>query len=222
MQISFTSNYDPFKHKPRDWPDRTYYVSEHEVRRDQFEAFHNLICEQASETRIEEFLRNNCEVLVLIMSLFSTGHHASWAFPKKCLRPPSDSPGGIIPDYLLAGANSDGVSWFLLELKGANHSAFTKRGKRVFLSREANEGMCQLLNYIDLSSRAQSYLRDELQLTSFREPRGILLIGTEEESKDDQVKEFKRAWNSINSRVQIRSYHALVRLVERKLRDFGR
>jgi Domain of unknown function (DUF4263) len=154
------------------------------------------------------------------VDMFSTGHHMSWIFPKEQIRPPSGSLGGLIPDYLLAGASSNGLEWFVLELKGADKRAFVKRGKRVLLSSDANAGICQLLNYIDRSAHDQAYLRDGLELAGFREPRGILLIGTEAESDDDQVRDFKGAWNRANPKLQIRSYDSLARDVERKLRDF--
>jgi len=117
----------------------------------------------------------------------------------------------------MAGANSDGVSWWVLELKGPDKNAFKVRGRRVSLTSDANEGICQLLDYIDVSSRSQAYLRDELKLAGYREPRGALLIGTEEESEDEHVRDFKGAWNRMNPRVQIRSYTALLREAERKI-----
>src|SRR6516162_2928281 len=154
--------------------------------------------------------------------MFYTGHHMSWIFPKEQIRPSSDPVGGLIPDYLMAGASSSGVDWFVLELKGADKRAFGKTGKRVSLSLDVNKGICQMLNYIDRSCRDQAYLRYGLELSGFREPQGILLIGTEEETDDEQVCDFKNAWNRINTRIQIRSYSHLLRQVEWKLRDFNK
>lgn len=114
------------------------------------------------------------------------------------------------------------MDWFVLELKGADQRAFTRRGKQVLLSATANQGVCQLLTYIDAASKSQGYLRDELRLKGFREPRGVLLIGTEEETSDEACRAFKAAWNQVNPRLQIRSYSALLRVVDAKLRDFGR
>jgi hypothetical protein len=122
----------------------------------------------------------------------------------------------------MAGAGSYGVRWFVLELKGADKHAFKKTGKLVSLSANANNGVCQLLNYMDSSSRDQAYLRDGLELTGFREPQGILLIGTDDETDDPQVRDFKSAWNRTNPKVQIRSYNGLLRQVESKLKDFGK
>jgi hypothetical protein len=61
-----------------------------------------------------------------------------------------------------------------------------------------------------------------MKLAGFREPRGVLMIGTEEETEDEKVREFKGAWNRANQKLQIRSYSSLLRIVESKLRDFNR
>jgi len=205
------------------WPSREFYVNENDVTRAQYEELRALIEQRAGERKIERFLSNNKESFSLILSLIHTGHHASWIFPKKQLRPSSGSPGGIIPDYLLAGKNSFGVQYLLVELKGAEHNAFTVDRKRVYLSSEANKGVCQLMNYIDICSRSQAYVRDELNLVDFREPVGVLLIGTEAETDgNDQKRTFKAAWNRLNTKATIRSYNSLLRYIARKLEDFGR
>jgi hypothetical protein len=207
---------------PSQWPKKENHVVQHDIAAEQYLAFSDLIQAGAGERQIEKFFRANREVLSLVIWLFGTGHHMSWIFPKRQIRPPAGSTSGLIPDYLMAGADSLGVNWFVLELKGADKRAFVKRDKRVSLSADANAGASQLLNYIDLSSRDQAYLRDGLQLAGFREPRGILLIGTEDESEDPEVEGFKSAWNRNNPNVKIRSYSALLRTVEGKLRDFSR
>jgi len=154
--------------------------------------------------------------------MFPTGHHMSWVFPKKQIKPGSaDLAGGLIPDYFLAGANSGGVDWFILELKGADKRAFITSGKRVSLSADANNGVCQLLNYIQWSSHDQAYLRDSLKLTNFREPKGVLLIGSDDETENSpQVRDFKGTWNNMVPSLQIRSYSAVLREVKKKRKGF--
>lgn len=219
MNFLPASKDERFKKWPEGWPPKDYFVDQHKVSLAQYKEFEQLVYSRASETQIESFLSRNKEVLALTIFLFCTGHHASWVYPKQQIRPASGDVSGLIPDYVLAGASSDGVSWFVLELKGADKDAFRTHGKRVCLSREANEGVCQLINYIDVSSRSQAYLRDELKLSGYREPCGILLIGIDEESDDEQVCIFKGAWNRLNTQVQIRSYGAVLRIVKEKI-DF--
>lgn len=222
FKITSARDWNIFDHWSDDWPDKEHYVSQHAVTQDQCEAFGTLLASGASERDLETFFKHNPEVLSLVAFLFSTGHHAAWLYPKNQIRPANGAVGGLIPDYLLAGASSDGVSWFVLELKSPSARAFVRTGKRVSLSSEANHGLCQLINYIDRSARSQAYLRDDLKLAGFREPREVLMIGTEEESRDERVREFKGAWNRMNPRVQIRSYSALLRQLAAKVADHAR
>lgn len=224
MKFSSTAEWDTYLQDnwPPDWPDKTKRVVPHNVTLEQYQEFTALLDKRASEREIEDFLSRNREALAMVVWMFPTGHHMSWIFPKLPLRPAVGEVGGLIPDYLLAGASSMGVTYFALELKGADKEAFVKRGKRVYLSADANQGVCQLMNYIDHSDRDQGYLRDSLHLYQFREPTGILLIGTDQETEDPQVQEFKAAWNRMNPRVTIRSYSALQRTMLGKLRDDGK
>jgi len=217
MKLSKMTEEDFFKRWPDDWPAKENFVSVHKITKKQFSKFNNLIEKGASETSIEKFLSSNKEVLALTAFLFTTGHHAAWIFPKQQIRPSAQNGGGKIPDYILAGANSDGVSWYVLELKGANEKIFTKTGKNVYLSSIANKGICQLIQYIDISTKSQSYLRDELRFKNYREPKGILLIGTEDELDDSQSQSLKAAWNRLNKDIQIISYSRLLQIIKEKV-----
>jgi len=217
IKFHTTSESDFFENWPSYWPDKENFVNPHKITKNQYLKFKSLIDNKSSETEIENYLKKNKEILALTVFLFSTGHHATWLYPKQNLRIPTGDIGGKIPDYILAGANSDGVLWYVLELKGANQKSFIKNKKRVYLSAEANKGVCQLIEYVDVSTRSQSYLRDEIQLKGYREPKGILLIGTEDESIIPQVRDFKAAWNRVNNNFQIYSYNRLLRIIEQKV-----
>lgn len=127
-----------FDNWPSDWPSQEFHAIQHDVTVVQYQEFADLVHGRSGERVIEAFLRKNRQVLALTVSMFSTGHHMSWIFPKQQIRPPSEPIGGMIPDYILAGASSGGVQWFVLELKGADTRALARRGKRVSLSAEAN------------------------------------------------------------------------------------
>lgn len=217
LKLNKATDEDFFKRWPEYWPAKEKFVDPNKATKKQYLAFKNIIAQKSSETEIEIFLRDNKEIVALITFLFSTGHHASWLFPKQHLRSPANNIGGKIPDYVVAAANSGGVSWYVIELKGANQKTFINKSKRVHLSSETNKGVCQLIEYIDVSTRSQSYLRDELKLKGYREPKGILFIGTEEESENSQVRDFKAAWNRMNSQIQIYSYNRFLRVIEQKI-----
>jgi len=71
----------------------------------------------------------------------------------------------------------------------------------------------QLLEYIDCCTEAQSYLRDQLRLTDFREPRGFLIMGRDREFEDNEHRQrMKAAWNrAVGGKLEIRSYDSLLR-----------
>ena len=69
------------------------------------------------------------------------------------------------------------------------------------------------------ASKSQAYLRDELCLKP--EPRGIILIGTEEETETELVRYFKSAWNRMHPKVQVVSYSRLLRKLKQKVFPSG-
>jgi hypothetical protein len=199
-------------HYPVDWPSQEFYVNQGAVTEAQLEGLRKLVESRASETQVEQFLRTNREALALALGLFQTGHHASWIVPKQTIRTRLGShEPGLIPDYLVAGANSNGVTWWVLELKGCDAKVFSPASSSPCLSPEANRGVIQVLKYIDVCAEIQSHLRDQLGLVGLREPRGILLIGADDEYSETHRRKLKAAWNRYMPQVQIRSFHALFR-----------
>lgn len=139
-----------------DWPPKEYYVNQHEVTHDQYRELGKIVNSRAGETEIEGYLKKNPSILALTLSLFQTGHHASWVIPKQNIRPHLKGVyQGMIPDYILAGKNSDGISWYVLELKGANENIFKNSGERLCFSSTTNKGYFQLLEYLDHCSKSQ-------------------------------------------------------------------
>ncbi len=123
----------------------------------------------------------------------------------------SDTSPGLIPDYLIAGANSDGVTWWVMEVKAPGAKIFGGNDSAKTLSSEANRGVLQLLSYIDVCAENQAYLRDQAGLKGLREPKGLLLIGTQDELNDSRNRKLRAAWNRVNPSLQIRTYSALIR-----------
>ncbi len=112
LKLNKATDEDFFKRWPEYWPAKEKFVDPNKATKKQYLAFKNIIAQKSSETEIEIFLRDNKEIVALITFLFSTGHHASWLFPKQHLRSPANNIGGKIPDYVVAAANSGGVSWY--------------------------------------------------------------------------------------------------------------
>ncbi len=208
-----------FSDYPDEWPSKEFYVNQGAVTREQYHGLRALIENGASETDVEAFFNENQPALALVLTFFQTGHHASWIVPKQIIRARlSDTSPGLIPDYLIAGANSDGVTWWVMEVKVPGARIFGGTDSAKTLSTEANRGVLQLLEYIDVCAENQAYLRDQAGLKGLREPKGLLLIGTQAELSDSRNRKLRAAWNRVNPSIQIRTYSALIRELEEMLK----
>ena len=216
--LKFTNTADrPY---PVEWPPEKFHLSHRKIKKKQALNLQKLIENNVKETEIDNFLRDNPNILVNCLRSFSTGHHGAWVIPQQQIKPPMASKHkGLIPDYIIGGKSSDGVEWFVLELKGVSDKLFTKTGKLLYLSSVLNKAVCQTMEYIDYCSSQQSYLREILGLNSFREPKGLILIGRENEFKNDErARQLKAAWNRyLGNKIEIRSYDSMLRYVKSEI-----
>ncbi|MDY6872819.1 MAG: DUF4263 domain-containing protein [Chloroflexota bacterium] len=198
-------------------PPIEYLVEQHSLLQSQYLGFKSLIEKDAGETEIDNYIKDNKAVLANALNLFQTGHQGAWILPQQMVKPPSLTPGQK-PDFIVGGRNSDGINWFIIDLKGANENIFVENGPRIYLSSTANKGVFQVLDYINECSRSQEYLRDRFDLTDFREPQGLLILGRERELiNNDRRRDLKAAWNrTTNGKLQIRTYDALLRTLENR------
>ncbi len=202
---------------PSDWPPKEYYVEEDAIEEAVTTGFADLLKNGANETDADVFLRKHPALIAQCMNFTNFGHHGMWVIPQKLIDPgATPKRKGLKPDYLFGGKNSDGFFWCVAELKGPQDKLFNRASddrKTISFSTAANKGICQLLQYMDYCISAQSYFRDHFGLTNFREPRGFLIIGREEElESDSQLQELRAAWNRVSGgRIMIRTYDALLR-----------
>lgn len=202
---------------PSDWPPQDYYLEESSVAAAVKLAFSSLLEKGSSETDADNFLRENPSLIGQCLNFTNFGHHGMWVIPQKLIDPgATPKRKGLKPDYLFGGKNSDGFFWCVAELKGPQDKLFKRAAddrKTISFSATANEGICQLLQYMDYCSSAQSYFRDHFGLIDFREPKGFLIIGRESELENDaQLQELKAAWNRVSGgRIMLRTYDALLR-----------
>ena len=183
---------------------------------EQFQKLNDLIINNSKETIIDKFITKNPEILTTILHHFETGNHKGWVFPKLTLTPRIEHmyQKGMIPDFIVGGQSSDGQDWWIVELKGANEDIFfIDKNNRIRFSDVVNKGVCQLLEYIDYASEKQSKLREDFGLKNFREPKGLIIIGREQEMINDSRKQkLKSAWNRFHKgKLEIRTYDFLLR-----------
>lgn len=176
----------------------------------------------ASETELDYFIRGEPDLLSALLHFAGTGHHRGMAYPQQTIRP--SVPGvqaGLIPDYLISGENSDGVNWWVLELKAPGDKLFAGTGRSIRLSDTANRGLAQIHQYISFCVEQQAALRESLQLKDFSAPSGILLIGREAELSTPDLQRLKRSLGGRTAEVRIRTWDSLLRSLEHKLYFHG-
>jgi hypothetical protein len=121
MVTTLNANADPGDYPPADYKIEPYKFTAREIRK-----LISLIRKNSCETDIDKHLRSNLSLLAFASKFFHSGHHGTWVIPQATIKPPSFSNGpGKIPDYLFAGDNSDGVTWWVVELKSPRHRLFT-------------------------------------------------------------------------------------------------
>lgn len=207
-------NEKDIRKRQHEWPDINKKILRNEATLDQLKELEYLINNRAGETELHNFLETNEVVFSFALRDYGTGHDGLWVHSKQEILPrvKKENIKGLIPDFILGGENSNGHQWFVIELKGANESIFTNEKSSIQLTATANKGLCQLLEYTDACNEIQSHLRDHFRMHNFREPRGILLMGTEHEFKEKRKQRLKRALNyNFNKGIEIRTYNWLLR-----------
>ncbi len=194
------------------------------LKQDQVIGFKKLLDNNASETEIDKYLQNNIEIFTSVLHNYRTGHHGTIVLSQQSIRPKikSKKQRGLIPDFLIGGDSSYGWEWYVIELKGTTQNIFTEKEDKVYFNSVINQGICQLLEYIDYCIENQAYLRDTFDLKNFREPSGILISGRELEFENEHKKRLKGAWNRVNKgKLEIRSYDWILRNLDPFLRLNG-
>lgn len=204
---------------PSDWPDEEFHTRPNCASVEIMEQMICLINRNASETEIDQFLTRNKSLLAVFLSLFSTGHHHTWVIPKKIIKTKAyTSDKGLIPDFLVGGSDSDGKNWYAIELKSPNDKLFTTSSNKIYFSAQMNKGMNQLMDYIQILDRDQAHLRDAHKLIDLSNPKGVLVIGREEEMQENEVKQrLKKGWNNSNKRLEIRTFDSFKRVLEERI-----
>lgn len=216
MKLSDLENKPLEERYPEEWPPIEYYVHETNISPDVIGGFRSLVESNSAEREIDKYISANPALLTAILDFNNTGNHAAWVVPKKAIRSRvSDDIPGMIPDFLVGGKNSFGITWYVVELKGAQQKLFARTKGSLYLSSVANKGLCQILEYMHFCNKSQAMLRDILKLYDFTSTKAFLFIGRESETNNIREKDLKSALNNINSHLQIRSYDSLLKVCEK-------
>lgn len=174
---------------------------------------YKLVKSGASEREIDKLLRSNPVVFGLASRFFHAGHHGCWVFPQVKIKSASlNGSPGLVPDYLIAAKSSDGLTWWVVELKGPGEKLYKEVGGRIVETPALQQGLAQLQEYISWCDANASSLRELLGLKDFIRPRGVLIIGRAKEMRRDVRRtEKKRYSNRSSTDITIRTWDALLR-----------
>jgi Domain of unknown function (DUF4263) len=200
-----------------DYPPSQYEIDPHNFTDADLGKLISLIRKNSSETEIDIFLRNNLSLLSFSSSFFSTGHHGTWVIPQPIIKPSGFANGaGKIPDYLFAGDNSDGVTWWVIDLKSPQDNLYKEdKTGRIVETSKLTSSISQIRDYILYCTENQGFIRDTLGVKSFVSPYGIVIIGRESELKKDIRKQsYKAQFNRDSQTIQIRTFDAFLRQIE--------
>lgn len=192
--------------------DRKHVPSDEDVL-----GLYKLLEDRAGERQMHAYLKNHPALLTTLFVSLGTGHGGFRVFSEQAIRHHVKGvQKGLVPDFMVAASNSDGESWWLVELKAPTAPIFSGSSAHR-LSRETNGGITQLLEYLEHGTAHQGELRSVLGLTGFKFPKGVLLIGRDCELKNERLRKIKQTWNNINPNLQIRTYDAFLRGWEEEL-----
>lgn len=207
----------PSKANKGDFPPEEYKIDPYDVTGSDIEKLIALIRKNASETEIDSFLKKRLPLLAFTSSFFSTGHHGSWVIPQANVKPPGFASGsGHRLDYLFAGDSSDGVTWWIVELKSPKDSLYKENSDgRIVETDKLRSAINQVDDYIGYCTEQQGFIREAFGLTSFTSPYGIIIMGREAELKKDSRKQARKSqFNRRIHTIQIRTFDAYIRAVE--------
>lgn len=130
---------------------------------------------EGSEETIQKFLTANPYLLQYVIP--SSGHHGTWAFPKKLIRTKkADGTPGLIPDYLVATSSSLGYYWHIVELKLGSVQFAKPSGKSYTI--DATAGIAQCATYVSHFTNYIETVRSNIGVAEAITPKNaILLIG---------------------------------------------
>jgi len=201
------------KDYPNDWPAYEFFVEREDLTSEVVKGFEKLVHSNSGETALDNYLTENPSILSAFLNTFSTGHNGSWVIPKQNIKMKVGVDPGLIPDFLVGGQSSFGITWYVVELKGANNKLFTRKqsGKMAF-TEYANEAFLQTLGYINYCQWDAAYLRSQKIMPELRDINTVLILGRDSETNDDpKMKELKAGLNNFSNNISIRSFDAVLR-----------
>lgn len=177
------------------------------------EEFENAL--KGSEETIQKFLTANPYLLQYVIP--QSGHHGTWAIPKKMIRTKrTDGTPGLIPDYLVATRSSLGYYWHIVELKLAS-AQFAKPSGTSY-SRDAVEGIAQCATYLSHFTNYIETVRSNVGIAQLITPKSAILLIGDARTETEAQRICRSEFCDLAPRMMVASYDRIRRGLANDLR----
>ena len=170
---------------------------------------------KGSEETIQRFLTANPYLLQYVIP--NSGHHGTWAFPKKMIRTKrTDGTPGLIPDYLVATRSSLGYYWHIVELKLASVQLAKPGGKSY--SSDATGGIAQCSTYLSHFTDYIETVRSNIGVAELITPTSAILLIGDATTETDAQRICRSEFCGLAPRMIVASYDRIRRGLANDLR----
>ncbi len=214
LKIMTDADFDEYEAKEAQRFPGALYGSPSHIRLDWLEAFDTALAAKDEEA-IQRCIEQRPYLAQYITP--STGHHGIWLFPKQqiALHQPNGSPGKI-PDFLAVAANSDGYTWWIIELKRADVQFANVKADA--FSPTANKALVQCTSYLNQFDRYVDTVRSMTGVKEIVRPKSVLLlIGDSRHETPGQTSMRGNVNESLSNRLQVVSYDRIRRHLQSDL-----
>jgi hypothetical protein len=140
----------------------------------------------------------------------TTGHHGTWAYPKRWIRTHQASgQSGLIPDFVAAMRNSLGYSWQIIELKRPDVQFANKRGDG--LSTEAHKALAQCGEYVSHFADYIENVRMNVGDERISQPDGVTIVIGDSRIESDAQRRVRANFQALSPKISIATYDRLRR-----------
>lgn len=161
-----------------------------------------------SEEALQRLITDNPYLLQYVFR--NTGHHGTWAYPKRWIR--TNQAGGLpglIPDFIAAMRNSLGYSWQIIELKRPNVQFANARGDG--FSSEGHKALAQCGEYISHFANYIENARANIGHDGIRQPDGVTIVIGDSRTETEAQRRIRANFQALSPKITIATYDRLRR-----------
>lgn len=140
----------------------------------------------------------------------TTGHHGTWAYPKRWIRTNQvTGTPGLIPDFIAAMQNSLGYSWQIIELKRPDIQFANMKGDG--LSTEGHKAIAQCGEYVTHFAEYIENVRTNVGEQRIRQPDGVTIVIGDSRHETDAQRRVRANFQALAPNIAIATYDRLRR-----------